>query len=79
MDQTPLADVGLKPVPSQTNFVFVDAGSDAMTIRRAMAEEGVLINAGYEGYPHYLRISMGKLEDLNTFDHVFKRIMARTR
>ena len=48
-----------------------------MTIRRAMAEEGVLINAGYEGYPHYLRISMGKLEDLTTFDRVFKRVMAR--
>lgn len=76
MVQKTLADVGLKPVPSQTNFVFVDAGRDAMTIRRTMAEEGVLINAGYEGYPHYLRISMGKLEDLNTFDRVFKRVMA---
>ena len=78
MVQKTLADVGLTPVPSQTNFVFVDAGRDAMTIRRAMAEEGVLINAGYEGYPNYLRISMGKLEDLETFDRVFKRVMART-
>ena len=77
MVQKTLADVGLTPVPSQTNFVFVDVGRDAMTIRRAMEEEGVLINAGYEGYPHYLRISMGKLEDLTTFDRVFKRVMAR--
>jgi histidinol-phosphate aminotransferase len=79
MVQKTLADVGLTPVPSQANFVFVDAGRDAMTIRRAMAEEGVLINAGYEGYPHYLRISMGKLEDLKTFDRVFKRVIARTK
>ena len=77
MVQKTLADVGLTPVPSQTNFVFVDAGRDAMTIRRAMAGEGVLINAGYEGCPHYLRISMGKLEDLKIFDRVFKRVMAR--
>ena len=75
--QKTLADVGLMPVPSQTNFVFVDAGRDAMTIRRAMAKEGVLINAGYEGCPHHLRISMGKLEDLKIFDRVFKRVMAR--
>jgi histidinol-phosphate/aromatic aminotransferase/cobyric acid decarboxylase-like protein len=40
-----------------------------------MADEGVLINAGYEGYPSYLRISMGKLEDLKKFDRVFKRVM----
>ena len=78
MVQKTLADVGLTPVPSQTNFVFVDAGRDAMTIRRAMAEEGVLINAGYKEDPHSLRISMGKLEDLKTFDRVFKRVMART-
>ncbi|MGB2199640.1 MAG: aminotransferase class I/II-fold pyridoxal phosphate-dependent enzyme, partial [Luminiphilus sp.] len=68
--QKTLADVGLTPVPSQTNFVFVDSGREAMTIRRAMADEGVLINAGYDGYPQYLRISMGKLEDLRTFDRV---------
>ena len=77
MVQKTLADVGLTPIPSQTNFVFVDARRDAMTIRRAMAAEGVLINAGYEGYPSYLRISMGKLEDLKTFDRVFKRVMLR--
>jgi histidinol-phosphate aminotransferase len=78
MVEKTLADVGLVPVQSQTNFVFVDSGRDAMTIRRAMAKEGVLINAGYPGYPQHLRISMGKLEDLRTFDRVFKRVMARS-
>jgi histidinol-phosphate aminotransferase len=36
----------------------------------------VLINAGYDGYPQHLRVSMGRLEDLKTFDRVFKRVMS---
>jgi len=77
MVEKTLADVGLNPVASDANFVFVDSGRDGMVVRKAMADEGVLINAGYEGYPHYIRISMGRLEDLQTFDRVFKRVMAR--
>lgn len=71
-------DTGLQPVSSQTNFVFVDIGRDAKAFRRDMAKEGVLINGGYEGYESYLRVSMGRLEDLETFDRVFKRVYART-
>ena len=70
-------DVGINPVPSVTNFVFADIGRDAKAFRQAMANEGVLINGGYAGYPNYVRVSMGKLEDLQTFDRVFKRVLAR--
>ena len=45
--------------------------------REAMGREGVLINGGYAGYPTYIRVSMGKLEDLEVFDRVFKRVIAR--
>ena len=70
-------DVGINPVPSVTNFVFADIGRDAKAFRQAMANEGVLINGGYAGCPNYIRVSMGKLEDLETFDRVFKRVFAR--
>lgn len=71
-------DVGVMPVPSVTNFVFANIGRDAKAFRRAMAREGVLVNGGYAGYPNYLRVSMGKLEDLQTFDRVFKRVFSKT-
>lgn len=70
-------DVGVVPVPSVTNFVFANIGRDAKAFRRAMASEGVLVNGGYTGYPNYLRVSMGKLEDLKTFDRVFKRVFSK--
>jgi histidinol-phosphate aminotransferase len=70
-------DVGVTPVASVTNFVFADIGRDAKAFRRAMAREGVLINGGYGGYPNYVRVSMGKLKDLQTFDRVFKRVFAK--
>jgi histidinol-phosphate aminotransferase len=56
----------------------VDIGRDAQAFREAMAREGVLINGGYAGYPTYIRVSMGKLEDLAVFDRVFKRVIARS-
>ena len=70
-------DVGVTPVASVTNFVFANIGRDAKVFRRAMANEGVLINGGYAGYPNYVRVSMGKLDDLQTFDRVFKRVFAK--
>jgi len=62
----------------RANFVFVDIGRDGQAFREAMAQEGVLINGGYAGYPTYIRVSMGKLEELEVFDRVFKRVIARS-
>jgi histidinol-phosphate aminotransferase len=78
MVEKTLRDAGFDPVQSEANFVFVDIGRDAQAFREAMAREGVLINGGYAGYPTYIRVSMGKLEDLAVFDRVFKRVIARS-
>jgi len=37
-----------------------------------MARRNVQIRGGYTEYPHYIRVSMGKLEDLKVFDRVFR-------
>lgn len=77
MVEKTLRDAGFAPVRSEANFVFADIGRDAQAFREAMAQEGVLINGGYTGYPTFIRVSMGKLEDLEVFDRVFKRVIAR--
>ena len=67
---------GVTPVPSQTNFVFADIGIESTEFVARMANRNVLIRGGYTGYPTHIRISMGKLEDLNIFDRVFSEVYA---
>ena len=61
----------MTPVPSQTNFVFADIGRDARAFAAQMAAKGVQIKGNVADYPTYIRVSMGKTEDLKVFDRVF--------
>ncbi len=71
-----LQRAGVTPVPSHTNFVFADIGIESTDFVARMASRNVLIRGGYPGYPTHIRISMGKLEDLNIFDRVFSEVYA---
>jgi len=65
---------GIEPLPSQTNFVYADIGRNATEFRKLMAARNILVRGSFEHYPNYLRISMGKLEDLEVFDRVFTEL-----
>lgn len=54
---------GLKALPSQTNFVFVEV-PDANAVQKAMAAKGVSIRGAYGTWTQYSRVSTGKLEDV---------------
>ncbi|WOI53331.1 histidinol-phosphate transaminase [Parvularcula sp. LCG005] len=58
---------GLKPLPSQTSFVFVDTGMDANVFRDRMREKGVLIRGKYGDFHNYSRVSCGYLEDVKRY------------
>lgn len=61
-------EVGLTPLPSQTNFVFVNLGGlDAEIFRQKMAARNVLIRGIYGDYTHWSRVSMGRLEDVERY------------
>ena len=65
---------GIAPLPSQTNFVYADIGRNATEFRRQMATRNVLVRGSFEHYPNYLRVSMGRIEDLEVFDRVFTEL-----
>ena len=55
-----LAALGWRVIPSQTNFLFVDAGREAAPLADAARAAGIIIRAGAGwGYPTFLRISLG--------------------
>jgi histidinol-phosphate aminotransferase len=58
-----VAKAGLKALPSQTNFVFVEV-PDANALRDAMADQGIAIRGAYGQWAGYSRVSTGRMEDV---------------
>lgn len=65
---------GIEPLPSQTNFIYADIGRDATEFQKLMEARNIRIRGTFQTYSHYSRVSMGKLEDLKTFDRVFTEV-----
>jgi len=67
-------DNGIEPLDSQTNFVFADIGRNVNDFAALMRERKVLVRRSYAPYDTYLRVSMGKLEELEVFADVFTEL-----
>ncbi len=65
---------GIEPVPSQTNFVFADIGRNAAEFQMQMAKRNILVRGQFEPYTNYLRVSMGRIEDIEVFQRVFTEV-----
>ncbi len=69
---------GIEPLPSQTSFVYADIQRDADVFKARMAERNVKIRGIYKGYSTFSRVSMGRIEDLRTFDQIFGEIYSQS-
>jgi histidinol-phosphate aminotransferase len=59
-----LTELGLRPIESETNFVFMEVGPDAKTICDELLREGVIVRPlGWMGFPEAMRISVGTAEE----------------
>lgn len=65
---------GIEPLASQANFVFADIGRNGRDFQRRMAERKILIRGRFGQYPNYIRVSMGKIEDIEVFQRVFTEV-----
>jgi histidinol-phosphate aminotransferase len=62
-------------IPSETNFVTVDAKTDAQRICEEMQKEGVIIrHLGMYGRPNFFRVTVGTPGQNQKFIDVFKKI-----
>jgi histidinol-phosphate aminotransferase len=61
-----LSKLGLRPVPSHTNFVFIDVGPRATDLYNELLREGVIVRPlAWMGFPGAIRISLGTPEENN--------------
>jgi histidinol-phosphate aminotransferase len=59
-----LRGLGLRPVPSETNFIFMDVGPEAKELCDELLQLGVIVRPlGWMGFPDAIRISVGTAEE----------------
>jgi histidinol-phosphate aminotransferase len=68
--------LGLTYVPSQANFVFVDIGMDSRAAFRLLIMEGIIVRTGdIFGYPNFIRVTVGTMEQNRRFIQALEKIM----
>jgi histidinol-phosphate aminotransferase len=67
-----LTELGLVPVPSEANFVYVDIGRDGRTVFEALLREGVIVRH-IEG--RMIRVTIGLEEENREFLAALKRVI----
>lgn len=68
--------LGLKYVPTQGNFIFVDIGIDSRTAFQSLIMEGIIIRTGdIFGLPHFIRVTIGTSEQNQRFVQALEKIL----
>lgn len=72
-----LAEMGLKPVPDQANFFFVDIKVDSKQAFQALLRRGVIVRTGdIFGFPTYIRVTYGLPEQNDRFLVALREVLA---
>ena len=73
-----LTDLGLRPVRSHTNFIFIDIGPEAQELCDELLHEGVIVRPlGWMGFPEAMRISVGIAIENDKLLEVMGRLLAK--
>ncbi|MDH4108867.1 MAG: histidinol-phosphate aminotransferase family protein [Gammaproteobacteria bacterium] len=70
---------GVEPLPSETNFVFADIGVDVNELAARMRDRNIEIRRSYPPYDTWMRVSMGKLDELEIFADVFDELYPQAK
>lgn len=71
-----LDGLGLRHVPSHTNFVFFDSGRPAREVSDGCARSGYLIGRTFAPLTNWCRVSLGTPEQMGGFVKVLREVLA---
>ena len=54
-------------IPSETNFVMIHVGGDVVPVAQKFRERGIQVGRKFPSMPEWLRVSIGKPEDMRAF------------
>jgi len=73
-----LSELGLRPVRSDTNFIFIDIGPEAQELCDELLHEGVIVRPlGWMGFPEAMRVSVGVSSENEKLLAVMSRLLAK--
>jgi len=73
-----LSELGLRPVRSQTNFIFIDIGPEAQELCDELLQEGVIVRPlGWMGFPEAMRVSVGVASENDKLLAVLPGLLAK--
>ena len=62
-----MAKQGRRTMPSETNLVMIDVKSDVTPLIQAFRAKNILVGRKFPSLPNWLRISIGKPEEMQAF------------
>jgi histidinol-phosphate aminotransferase len=73
-----LSALGLRPVRSHTNFIFIDIGPEARALCDELLHEGVIVRPlGWMGFPDAMRVSVGLAHENDQLLAAMSRLLAK--
>jgi histidinol-phosphate aminotransferase len=73
-----LTELGLRPVRSHANFIFIDIGPEARELCDELLHEGVIVRPlGWMGFPEAMRVSVGVASENEKLLAVMSRLLAK--
>jgi histidinol-phosphate aminotransferase len=66
---------GRRYIPSEANFLMIDAGGDVGPVIKAFAAKGILVGRRFAAMPNWLRVTVGKNEETDAFLAALREIV----
>ena len=71
-----LDKMGYKTIPSQANFIMVDVKRPVVPLIQALKQHNVQVGRLFPALPDYMRITIGKKAEMETFLSAFRQVAA---
>ncbi len=65
---------GCRTIPSETNFVMIDAGGDVKPLIEALFAQGIRVGRRFAALPTWLRVTVGTPEETRAFLKAFRTV-----
>ena len=71
-----LNKMGYKQIPSQANFFMVDVKRPVVPLIKALKDRNVQVGRLFPALPNYMRVTIGKKSEMETFVSAFRQVTA---
>jgi len=71
-----LDKMGYKQIPSQANFIMFDCKRPVVPLIQALKQHNIQVGRLFPALPNYMRVTVGKKAEMETFLTAFREVMA---